>query len=425
MNHTQPTDASDGPLLNRRRWLRRTAAAGLLAALPPGCARYSPPAPDGGADGLLRFPGKVPMRALGDSPPNLETPWLYYRQDLTPNDAFFVRWHLQFIPTTIDLRSWRLKVGGHVERPLELTLSELRGMPPDILVAVNQCSGNSRSFFEPRVAGGQWGNGAMGNARWTGVPLRDLLRRAGVRGGAVDVTFAGLDRGGYTPPPKGVAGTERAPAVANFVKSLGADRATDAAAGILVAYEMNGQPLPLLNGFPVRLIVPGWYGTYWVKSLSEINVLADTFNGYWMNPGYRIPTTPNAVEDPKDLAKVTVPINRMNVRSFFVVPEPGQRLAHGQAHGLEGIAFDGGDGIRRVEVSTDGGGSWQAADLGDDLGKYSFRRWRLAWRPERAGTYRLRVRATNGAGETQPEKAGWNRSGYMRTVIEEQTVEVV
>ncbi len=426
MNHINPTGQSDDLTLDRRSWLRRAVAAGLFTALAPGCARYAPPpAADGGADGVLRFPGKVPMRALSDSPPNLETPWLYYREDLTPNDAFFVRWHLQFIPTSVDLHTWRFRVGGHVERPLELSLDELRRMPSASLIAVNQCSGNSRSLFSPRVAGGQWGNGAMGNARWTGVPLRDLLHRAGLRSGAIDVTFAGLDRGGYAPPPAGAASTERVPSVPNFVKSLDVERATDRGAGLLVAYEMNGEPLPLLNGFPMRLIVSGWYGTYWVKSLTEVTVLPQRYNGYWMNPAYRIPTTPNAVEDPKELAKVTVPINRMNVRSFFVVPETGQRLARGESHRLEGIAFDGGAGIRTVEVSLDGGGSWQPAELGDDRGNYSFRRWRLTWRPEWAGVYRLRVKAVNRDGDTQPEQAGWNRSGYMRNVIEEQMVEVV
>ncbi len=409
MSHTDPTDSHS---LDRRHWLRLTAAAGLLAALPPGCARRAPEPLEDGADGPLRFPCKVSMRALNDSPPNLETPWRFYRTDLTPNDAFFVRWHLQFIPTTVDLRSWRLQVGGHVERPLELSMDDLRGMRSASLVAVNQCSGNSRALFEPRVLGGQWGNGAMGNARWTGVPLRDLLRRAGVRAGAIDVTFAGLDRSGYSS------------SVHDFVKSLSVDQATDPKFDVLVAYKMNGEPLPLLNGFPARLIVPGWYGTYWVKSLSEIAVLPQPFTGFWMSKAYRIPTTPNAVEAPGKLAQTTVPINRMNVRSFFVGLEPGRRLAHGQFHGLEGIAFDGGAGIRRVEVSADGGSTWQAAELGDDLGNFSFRRWRLSWRPERAGTYQLRVRAVNGADETQPEQAGWNRSGYMRNAIEELSVEV-
>ncbi len=413
VSQTNTTDRCDGPSLDRRRLLRLAGAAGLLAVLPPGCARRAPDPPGEADDAPLRFPGKVPMRALNDSPPNLETPWFFYREDITPNDAFFVRWHLQFIPTMVDLRTWRLRVGGHVEKPLELSLDDLRQMKATSLVAVNQCSGNSRGLFEPHVTGGQWGNGAMGNARWTGVPLRDLLRRAGVRDGAIDVTFAGLDRSGYSTVPE-------------FVKSLPVARAADPEFDILVAYEMNGRPLPLLNGFPTRLIVPGWYATYWVKSLSEITVLPQRFTGFWMSKAYLIPMTPNAVEEPGKLTAPDkmVPINRMNVRSFFVAPEPGRPLALGQAHGLEGIAFDGGNGIRRVEVSADGG-PWQAAELGDDLGNYSFRRWWLSWRPDRAGLYRLRVRAINGAGDTQPEQAGWNRSGYMRNVIEELSVEVV
>jgi DMSO/TMAO reductase YedYZ molybdopterin-dependent catalytic subunit len=397
--------------LDRRQWLRRAAAAGLGAALPLGCTRRAPaPAAAVGADEPLRFPGKVPMRALNDSPPNLETPWRYYRDDLTPNEAFFVRWHLQFIPTTVDLRTWRLRVGGHVERPLELSLDDLRRLGGQSVVAVNQCSGNSRALFEPHVPGGQWDNGAMGNARWAGVPLRDLLGRAGVRAGAVDVSFAGLDRGGYSSVP-------------DFVKSLPVGRATEPE--ILVAYEMNGEPLPMLNGFPARLVVPGWYGTYWVKALSDVAVLPQPFKGFWMDPAYRIPTTPNAVESPGELAKQTVPINRLNVRSFFTSPDRGSRVARGRPCELAGIAFDGGDGIRGVEVSADGGGSWLAAELGDDLGRFSFRRWRLSWRPDAAGPQRLLVRAVSTSGESQPAQAGWNRSGYMRNVIEEWSVEVV
>ncbi len=397
------------PFLDRRQWLRRAAALGL--ALPVGCARHIAPAPtpDLGADAPLRFPGKVPMRALNDSPPCLETPWAFYRHDLTPNDAFYVRWHLQFVPTTVDLRTWRLRLGGHVERPLELDLDELRRWPAASVVAVNQCSGNSRGLFEPHLPGAQWGNGAMGNARWVGVPLADLLRRAGPRAGAVDVTFAGLDRGGYRTVP-------------DFVKALPVDRAADP--GILVAYEMNGEPLPFLNGFPVRLVVPGWYATYWVKALSDIAVLPQRFDGFWMSKAYRIPTTANAVEVPDHLAAQTVPINRMNVRSFFATPAAGSRLVRGEPRTLEGVAFDGGSGIERVEASTDGGVSWQKADLGADLGRYSFRRWHLPWRPVAVGPQRLRVRAVSGSGETQPAEPGWNRSGYMRNVVEELQVDV-
>ncbi len=407
--------------VNRRQWLRATAALGLGSVLPSGCARQSPPTADPRAVELLRFPGKVPLWALNDRPPNLETPWRYFRHDLTPNDAFFVRWHLQFIPTTVDLRTWRLKVGGHVERELALSLDDLRRMPASSVVAVNQCAGNSRSLAEPHVLGAQWGNGAMGNARWTGVPLRELLDRAGVKAGAVDVAFAGLDRSGYRTEP----GPDQPDyAVADFVKSLTIESARRRSADILVAYAMNGEPLPMLNGFPARLIVPGWYGTYWVKALSEVTVLPRAFDGYWMTRAYRIPA-PGSADIPGKLAEKTVPVSTMNVRSFFVTPASGSQVARGQVQLLDGIAFDGGSGIQSVEVSLDGGQGWQRADLGDDLGPYAFRRWRLAWRPVRAGRHELRVRATSCADEMQPTQAGWNRSGYMRNVIEEIVVDVI
>jgi sulfite dehydrogenase len=361
-------------------------------------------------DLVLRFPEKIPLRVVNSRPPCLETPWREFREDLTPNEAFFVRWHLEVIPTTVDVSTWRLKVAGHIERPLEWSLADLRGMKSTSLVAVNQCSGNSRSLFAPRVPGGQWFNGAMGNARWTGVPLRDLLDKAGLKAGSVQVTFQGLDKGPL-------------PSVPDFVKALAVDHCDQPE--VLVAYAMNDAPLPLLNGFPVRLVVPGWYATYWVKSLSTITVLPHAFDGYWMAKAYKIPVAPNGVETPDHLAEQTVPINRMNVRSFFTTPDPDATLPLGQPCSLDGIAFDEGKGIRQVDVSADSGRTWQAAELGRDLGNYSFRRWRLTWTPSERGDVRLQVRATNGAGEVQPATAGWNRGGYMRNVIEELPVKVV
>jgi DMSO/TMAO reductase YedYZ molybdopterin-dependent catalytic subunit len=392
--------------LDRRAWLRWTGVAGLAGLLPAGCARRPREAPPDPAT-LIRFPQKIALRALSDRAPCLETPWQYFRHDLTPNEAFFVRWHLAAIPTRVDLRTWRLRVGGHVEHPLELSMDDLRRMEAVSLVAVNQCSGNSRSLFEPRVPGGQWVNGAMGNARWTGVRLGDLLRRAGLRAGAVQVSFQGLDEGPL-------------PSVPDFVKALDVDHARQPE--VLLAYEMNGAPLPMLNGFPVRLVVPGWYATYWVKALSHLTVLDKPFTGFWMTTAYRIPATPAANESPELLAQKTVPINRMNVRSFFVRPDPGVRVSAGQSCELEGIAFDGGDGIRQVEVSADGGSTWSLARLGEDLGRFSFRRWHAEWTPPARGEYRLSVRAVNNAGEGQPAQANWNRGGYMRNVVEELRV---
>jgi sulfite dehydrogenase len=392
-----------------RRQFLRFAAAGAVA-LPVGCNRRPTRVADvPPPDALMRFPGKVLMRTLNDRPPCLEAPWSAFRTDITPNDQFYVRWHLQVIPTSIDIRTWRLKVGGHVDRPVELSLDDLKSMEKTSVVAVNQCSGNSRGLFEPRVPGGQWNNGAMGNAKWTGVRLKDVLDKAGIKAGAVDVSFAGLDRGGL-------------PTVPDFVKSLPVDEARRSQ--LVLAYEMNDEPLPLLHGFPLRLVLPGWYATYWVKALSEIMVLPKAFVGFWMAPAYRIPTTPNAVETPTELAKVTVPINKMNVRSFFTTPDPDARLPAGKSVNLDGIAFDGGSGIKSVDVSADGGKTWLAATLGEDLGPYSFRRWKLAWTPTVSGRVRLMVRATSNAGETQPAVAGWNRSGYMRNVIEELSIVV-
>jgi len=389
--------------MGRRDWLR-AAVAGLGGLGAVGCTRRldstaetTPP------DAPMRFPGKVPMRVLNDRPPLLETPWNAFRHDLTPNDSFYVRWHLELIPTRVDPRSWRLAVRGRVERPLDLSLADLRRFEPVSIVAVNQCSGNSRALFEPRIPGAQWVHGAMGNARWTGVRLRDILDRAGVQKGAVEVAFDGLDQGPL-------------PTVPDFIKALAIDHARSPE--VLVAYAMNDQTLPLLNGFPVRLVVPGWFATYWVKSLASITVLDRPFQGYWMSKAYRIPTTAHAQESPQSLAQTTVPISRMSLRSFLVSPVAGEHLPIGRPTTLEGIAFDGGDGVRQVEVSHDGGANWAVATLGPDLGPYSFRRFRLDWTPTRPGVHTLAVRATSRSGETQPETANWNRGGYLRNVVE-------
>lgn len=284
--------------MNRRsffQFLGATGAAAFVASCNRGTALLDIPSL---ADDLVRFPGKAEMILLTDRPPQLETPLHYLRQDLTPNEAFFVRWHLEAIPTSVDVRTFRLNVSGHVRKALLLSLDDLRSQfEPVSIIAVNQCSGNSRSFFEPRVPGGQWKNGAAGNARWTGVSVKSLLDRAQVKAGAVDVSFNGLDAAPL-------------PSVADFVKALSIDHARDGE--VMVAFAMNDQPLPMLNGFPLRLVVPGWYGTYWVKALSDITVLPQAFSNFWTDKAYRIPNAPNGTEDPKNLAKDTVPINRFN-----------------------------------------------------------------------------------------------------------------
>ena len=357
---------------------------------------------DNGERPLVNYPQKRPMIGQTSRPPQLETPFRIFNEGpITPNNAFFVRYHLSDLPFDIDPDKFTLEVKGKVDHPLKLSLQEIRKLKAVELVAVNQCSGNSRGFFNPRVAGGQLGNGAMGNARWRGVPLKTVLDMAGVQTGAKQVTFNGMDG----------PVSDRTP---DFVKALDVDHARDGE--VMLAYGMNGEELPFLNGFPLRLVVPGYYGTYWVKHLNEITVIDTVFDGFWMKSAYRIPDTPCNCVEPGTTPAATIPINRFNVRSFITSLSDGAKVKPGRIR-LKGIAFDGGKGIKEVAVSTDGGKNWTPAKLGRDLGKYSFREWSLAVNLA-AGTHELKVRATNNAGDTQPAEARWNPAGYMRNVIE-------
>jgi DMSO/TMAO reductase YedYZ molybdopterin-dependent catalytic subunit len=351
---------------------------------------------------LVKYPQKRPMIGLTQRPPQLETPFSVFNEGvLTPNDAFFVRYHLANIPLEIDPDAFTIEIKGKVNKPFTLKVLDLRRMPSTEIVAVNQCSGNSRGFFEPRVAGGQSGNGAMGNARWRGVPLKALLDQAGVQASAKQVTFNGLDGPVSDKTP-------------DFIKALDIDHARDGE--VMVAYSMNGADLPMLNGFPVRLIVPGYYGTYWVKHLNEVTVIDSVFDGFWMKTAYRIPDNDCACVEPGTAPKATVPIGRFTVRSFITSVSDGAKMK-AREQILRGIAFDGGSGIKQVDVSTDGGKRWMPAKLGENLGKYSFREWTLPVTLA-AGTHELQSRATNNSGKMQPTTASWNPAGYMRNVIE-------
>jgi sulfite dehydrogenase (cytochrome) subunit A len=352
---------------------------------------------------LVKYPQKRLMIGMTSRPPQLETPFSVFNDGvITPNDAFFVRYHLAGIPLEIDPDTFTVEVKGKVDKPLKLSLTELKRMPSVEIVAVNQCSGNSRGFFEPRVAGGQLGNGAMGNARWKGVSLKAVLDRAGVQKDARQATFNGLDGPIVDKTP-------------DFVKALDIDQARNGE--VMLAYSMNGQDLPFLNGFPVRLVVPGYYGTYWVKHLSEITVIDSVFDGYWMKTAYRIPDNDCNCTEPGTPPKTTIPIGRLTVRSFITSVGDGAKVAAGQPITLRGIAFDGGTGIKEVAVSTDDGKSWTPAKLGQDLGKYSFREWQLPVTLS-AGPHELKVRATSNGGQTQPMKPLWNPAGYLRNVVE-------
>jgi DMSO/TMAO reductase YedYZ molybdopterin-dependent catalytic subunit len=364
---------------------------------------------------LVSEPQKAPLILLTDRGVQLETPRHYFLDAFTPTDAFYVRWHLATIPNSVDLNRWRLRVEGEVERPLSLGFRDLlHNFSPVSLPAVNQCSGNSRSRFQPRVPGGQWGNGAMGNALWAGVKLREVLNEAKPKPGSVEVQFEGLDRG---------TGPEGFPSN-RFMKSL--DLSNPVLDECILAYSMSGQPLPMLNGFPLRLIVPGYFATYWVKSLEFIRVLNKPDENFWMKTAYRIPDTPRSTTTPADVkaGKVKmIPIERMPVRSFLIQPDGSTKVPAGLPTQLRGIAFSGHGGIRSVEIS-DGGARWSRARLGKDQGPYSFRLWDFDWTPKTPGKYTLAVRATDTAGNTQPEGGVWNPGGYLWNAIEREEIVV-
>ncbi len=401
-------------MLSRREALKSTLATGLSAWTAGKASLAIAGAPSvslpfaNGERPLVTYPGKRPLIRLTTRPPQLETPMSVFDEGpITPNDAFFVRYHLANIPLSIDPEAFRLAIEGRVESPLSLSVHDLKtGFEPIEFVAVNQCAGNGRGFFDPRVAGGQMGNGAMGAARWRGVPLKAVLDKAGVKAGAVQVSFQGLDRPVLPETPA-------------FVKALDIDHSRDGE--VMVAYAMNGEDLPWLNGFPIRLVVPAYYGTYWVKHLQRIEVLDAPLDTFWMKSSYRIPNNSCACVKPGATPASTVPIGRFDVRSFITSVENGATVAANNDFALRGLAFDDGYGISDVVVSTDGGASWIAATLGEDLGKYAFRPW-TAHLALPAGAHRLMVRATNRAGQSQPLEPLWNPAGYMRNVVETVTV---
>ena len=404
------------PAIERREFLRVSgwlaAGAAVGAAMPRLVAAGAVLPFENGERQLVTYPQKRPLIRLTARPPQLETPFAVFNEGLlTPNDAFFVRYHLSDIPTNIDPAAFRLRVHGSVAKPLELSLAELKrlGTPMEV-VAVNQCSGNSRGHFLPRVNGGQLSHGAMGNARWTGVPLRAVLEKAGLGKDARQVSFDGLDR----PPLEGTP---------DYVKALDVEHALDGE--VMLAWGMNGEDLPMLNGYPLRLVVPGYYGTYWVKHVSNIQVLDSVFSGFWMSTAYRTPDTPGRAVEPGTAPKKTEPIRRFTVRSFITSLVDKSTVPVGRETVVRGIAFDSGQGIREVAFSSDAGRTWRVADLGADLGRYSFREWRIAFKPMQRGPHTLMARALNRIGESQPLEALWNPAGYLRNVVEPVHVEVV
>jgi len=350
------------------------------------------------------FPEKGPMIVHRTRPAWLEPRFETFDKGVfTPNNQHYVSWHYQTFPTDVDPGKFTLAVRGHVEKTLSFSMTELLAMPRISLAAVSQCAGNSRLYFEPGVAGAPWANGSMANALWTGVPLRHILDLAGIKSGAQCIRFAGADD----------APSEDAP---RFMKSLSIDHARDGE--VMLAFGMNGEQLPLLNGFPLRLVVPGWVATYWIKALNDIEVLDQPDTNYWTARGYRFPNVPDHTVEPGQAGYELVSITKLFPRSFVTNLKDGDKVVAGKPTRVRGIAFGGDCGVAKVELSLDGGKSWQTTRLEKEEGKYGFRRWESDLTLPGAGPHAVSVRCTNSKGEPQPLKTTWNPQGYMRFNVE-------
>jgi sulfite oxidase len=334
--------------------------------------------------------------------PDAETPLDLLTTYITPNDLFFVRHHWN--AAAPDLRTWRLTVDGEVSQPLSLSIAELKRFPRTAAACVLQCAGNGRAYFQPVVPGIQWGYGAVGNARWTGVRVRDLLEKAGLKAGAKHLHTEGTD----SPPGK----------VPPFHRSLELDKALEDG---IVAYEMNGVALPPLHGAPARLIVPGWAGDHWMKWLARLSPQAEPRKGFYMDVGYRYPVKPGApgvAFKPEDMR----PVTELFVKS--TITHAPQRARAGSPFTIRGIAFSGAPDISRVEVTADGGATWRTADLGREHDPYAWRLWSFRYAPSRAGKVTLHARATDSRGSVQPREAVWNQSGYLHNSWHSVEIEV-
>jgi DMSO/TMAO reductase YedYZ molybdopterin-dependent catalytic subunit len=402
-------------MIDRRSVLNALGAAAALA-VPAPAARLAfaeerpaliPGLPGGVYDTALldALPGKQPLIKLSYRPPNYETPVGYFTSAITPNEAFFVRYHLAVIPETVDAKNWRLRVGGEAAAsPFELTLAELEsGFEAVEITAVCQCAGNRRGLSQPHVPGVQWGSGAMGNAVWRGARLKDVLAKAGLRKDAVEIVLDGADGPIVDKTP-------------DFVKSIPLWKALDE--NTIIAYRMNGEALPHWNGFPARLVLPGWTGTYWMKHLVSIEAVARRFDGFWMKGAYRIPLGkfPLVQHFQSQMTETNEPIGEIVVNSLIAAPGEGQQFRVGEPVALSGVAWDGGYGIRRVEVSIDEA-PWQSAALGPDLGRFAFRAWSFRFAPQTPGKHSIAVRASNAIGQTQAESLIFNPAGYHNNVV--------
>jgi len=361
------------------------------------------------AGGLLRAQDrpKEGMIVRSVRPEDLEMPLSGFSDYITPVEHFFVRTHV-YVPN-VNASDWRLKVDGEVGTPLNLDLAELRKMPAVELIAVTECAGNGRSLYDPTVPGLQWVAGSVGNGRWRGVRLADVLKRAGIQPSGVEVLFDGADE------PIGT--------MQDFRRSIPVKKALDP--NTLLAYEMNGQPLPVKHGFPLRVIAPGWASDSWVKWLTSISVLNKEWDGFWMKNAYRRPDHPVAPGTALTKDKM-VPVTSLQVKSVITSPVDGAVVPPGTPVAVQGVAWSGDKGpVTDVDVSVDNGRTWQAASLvRDQRTQFGWRQWEYRWTPSREAYYTVMSRARDASGATQPLAQEWNPSGYGWNVVSRAGIDV-
>ena len=341
---------------------------------------------------------KRDMLARSVRPEDLEMPLSGFSDYLTPAEHFFVRAHV-YVPN-VNINEWRLTVAGEIANPLALTLDDLKKLPSAELIGVLECAGNGRAFYQPPVPGLQWGHGAVGNARWRGARLADVLKRAGLKSAAREILFDGAD------VPLG--------AMPDFQRSLPIEKALDP--NTLLAYEMNGETLPVKHGFPLRVVAPGWAGDSWIKWVTSIRVLDREHDGFWMKTAYRHPgrTVAPGAAVPADRMQ---PVTRLRIKSVIASPLDGAQLDPGRVTTIRGVAW-GSDPVNSVEVSVDGGRSFKPAALNSSQRtRFGWRQWEFAWTPAQAAYYSILARARDASGNTQPLDQEWNPSGYLWNVV--------
>lgn len=361
----------------------------------------------------VAFPEKRALIMYSDRPPLLETPRDVFTSVLTPNDQFFVRWHMPDIPTHIDLDTFKISINGLVKNELKISLDDLKTKFEQVEVtAVLQCGGSSRSAFKPMADGIQWGSGAMGCATWKGVRLRDLLNKAGLKKDAKRIGFNGLEKAAYYETP-------------DFIRELELTEIND---NVILAYEMNGEDLPYLNGYPLRLIIPGYYSDSWVKMLSNITVTNEHKKLFFMDVAYRVPDNATESETPEKRYPKTKSITKMNVKSVIGYPTRESIVSHRSHVVVRGLAWDDGQGIQDVMVSVDAGKTWDKALLDDGkLGRYAYRAFRFPFKPSTRGKVTIMSKAISKNGDEQPlaKDVKWNHGGYKYNGIDKVTVEVL